>query len=109
VEDIDATVLASEPGLIRLHVGLPSNYQNRPVTESSLLAWFTGRSKPSVSKGKEPIAVELHMEKPDPSRTRLRVNVACGPVKDYPPRDLTMWRERCGKVQTMLRQYLGGA
>lgn len=107
VEDVDATVLESEPGLIRLHVGTPSNYQNRPVTESSLFNWLKGKFK-SVPKGKEPIAVELHMEKPDPNRTRLRVAVSCGPVREYPPRDLGSWRERCGKVQVMLRQYLGG-
>lgn len=108
VEDVDATVLASEPGIIRLQLGLPSNYQNRPVTESSLFNWFKSRMKPSVTKGKEPIGVEMHIEKPDPTLTRMRVSVACGPVKDYPPNDLTLWRERCGKVQTMLRQYLGG-
>jgi eukaryotic-like serine/threonine-protein kinase len=106
VEDVDATVLESEPGLIRLQVGVPSNYQNRPVTESSLINWFKGKLNP-VQKGKEPIAVELHMEKPDPSLTRLRVSVTCGPVKEHPPRELGLWRERCGKVQTMLRQYLG--
>jgi len=106
VEDIDATVLESEPGLIRLQVGVPSNYQNRPVTESSLFNWLKGKFK-SVPRGKEPIAVELHMEKPDPGLTRLRVAVSLGPVREYPPRDLNSWRERCGKVQTMLRQYLG--
>jgi len=41
VDDVDATVLASEPGLIRLQVGLPSNYQMRPVSESTLLGWIT--------------------------------------------------------------------
>jgi serine/threonine protein kinase len=106
VEDVDATVLESEPGLIRLQVGVPSNYQNRPVTESSLFNWLKGKFK-SVPRGKEPIAVELHMEKPDATTTRMRVAVSCGPVREYPPRDLNSWRERCGKVQTMLRQYLG--
>lgn len=108
VEDVDATVLESEPGLIRLQVGLPSNYQNRPVTESSLYMWFKGKISGGVPKGKEPIGVELHMEKPDPTRTCLRVTVSCGPVKEHPPRELPTWQERCGKVQAMLRQYLGG-
>ena len=108
VEDVDATVLESEPGLIRLQVGLPSNYQNRPVTESSIINWFKKRLTASVPRGKEPIAVELHIEKLDPNRTSLRVSVSCGPVKDYPPRDLDLWRTRCGKVQTILKQYLGG-
>jgi serine/threonine protein kinase len=108
VEDVDATVLASEPGIIRLQVGQPSNYQNRPVTESSIFNWFKTKIKPSVPKGKEPIAVELHIEKPDPTLTRMKVSVSCGPTKEHPPYDLTLWLERCGKVQTMIRQYLGG-
>lgn len=108
VDDVDATVLASEPGLIRLQVGLPSNYQNRPVTESSIINWFKKCLRGSVPRGKEPIAVELHMEKPDPTVTCMRVSVSCGPVKEYPPRDLKLWQSRCGKVQTILKQYLGG-
>lgn len=109
VEDVDATVLESEPGLIRLQVGLPSNYQNRPVTESSLFNWFKSKLGAGAPRGKEPIAVELHMEKPDPSLTRMRVSVACAPVKEYPPRDLNLWRDRCCKVHSMLKQYLGGS
>lgn len=110
VEDVDATVLASEPGIIRLQLGLPSGYQSKPVTTgSTLLGWITGnRPKPAVSRGQEPIHVELHMEKPDPTHTRMRVEVACSPLKEYPPHNLDIWRSRCGKVQTILRQYLGG-
>jgi len=109
VEDVDATVLASEPGLIRLQLGLPSEYQSKPATTSStLLGWITGKPKPAVNRGQEPIHVELHLEKPDPALTRMRVSVSCGPLKEYPPHDLGAWRERCGKVQIMLRRYLGG-
>lgn len=109
VEDVDATVLASEPGLIRLRVGQPSGYQSKPVgTGSTLLGWITGRTPPPPpTKGQEPIAVELHMEKPDPGLTLLRVSVACSPVNDHPPNDLPLWQARCGKLQTMIRQYLG--
>lgn len=109
VEDVDATVLASEPGLIRLQLGMPSGYQSKPATTgSTLLGWIKNKVMTPPAKGQEPIHVELHMEKPDPSLTRMRVAVSCSPVKDFPPRDLASWKERCGKVQTMLRQYLGG-
>ena len=43
----------------------------------------------------------------DPSQPRLNVLVACGPVKEFPPRDPHAWRARCEKLHVMLRQYLG--
>jgi hypothetical protein len=60
-----------------------------------------------VQKGNEPIEVQLHMDKPDPQLTRLRVEVACRPVAGYTPGNLAGWRDRCDKVNTILRQYLG--
>jgi serine/threonine protein kinase len=107
VEDIGAEVLASEPGLIRLRVGLPAGYQEKPVTGSSILNWISALRRPTVQPGREPIAVELHLERPDPTQPRLNVVVAFGPVKDYPPRDRTAWHTRCDKLYMMLRQYLG--
>jgi hypothetical protein len=95
--------------LIRLQLGLPSGFQSNPATTgSTLLGWFKNKVKTAPPRGQEPINVELHMEKPDPTLSRMRVAVSCSPLKEYPPRDLNSWRERCGKVQTMLRQYLGG-
>src|SRR5581483_5457327 len=107
VEDVGAEVLASEPGLIRLRVGLPAGYQERAATGSSILNWFNTLRKPAVPVGKEPIAVELHMERPDPQQPRLEVVVEFGPVKEYPPKDHTAWHHRCHKLYTVLRQYLG--
>jgi serine/threonine protein kinase len=107
VEDVGAEVLASEPGLIRLRVGLPAGYQERPVTGSSIMNFFNTLRRPAVTVGKEPIAVELHMERPDPSQPRLNVLVAFAPVKEYPPKDRANWMARCDKLYTVLRQYLG--
>ena len=106
VEDFNGEVLASEPGRILMRLGMPRGAQ--PSTEGSgLLGWIATLRRPSVARGQEPIEVELHMEKPDPSLPRLTVAAAYRPLKHYQPRDATLWRTRCEKLNTMLRQYLG--
>ncbi len=109
VEDLGGDVLGSEPGLIRLRVGVPPGYKDTTPagTGSSLFGWLNTLRKPSVARGQEPIELELHMSKPDPFTPRLAVTVACRPLKDFPPKDVTLWRTRCDKLQAMLRQYLG--
>ncbi|QJW99818.1 serine/threonine protein kinase [Frigoriglobus tundricola] len=105
VEDFKAEVLTSEPGLIRMRIGLPEGYkESKPG--SGIFGWLMAR-RPSVPRGQEPIEVELHMEKPDPSQPRLSVLVAFRPLKDYPPKNREDWQERCDKVNGLLRQYLG--
>ena len=104
VDDFKAEVLASEPGLIRMRVGMPPGYVEKK-TNSGIFGWFT--RTPSVPRGQEPIEVELHMEKPDPSQPRLWVTAAFRPLKDFPPRDRENWHDRCDKLHTLLRQYLG--
>ena len=105
VDDFKADVLASEPGLIRMRIGVPEGYKESKQG-SGIFGWFTAR-RPSVARGHEPIEVELHMEKPDPSQPRLSVLVEFRPLKDYPPQDERNWHARCDKVNAMLRQYLG--
>jgi eukaryotic-like serine/threonine-protein kinase len=105
VEDVGGTVLASEPGLIRMRVGLPDGYKEAKQG-SGIFGWFSAR-RPSVTRGQEPIEVELHLDKPDPSQPRLHVVVAFRPLKDYPPRDEHNWLERCDALHNVLRQYLG--
>jgi hypothetical protein len=51
--------------------------------------------------------LELFMDKPNPSQARLNVLVAFRPLKDYPPPNALNWRDRCDKLNAMLRQYLG--
>ncbi|MBY0514251.1 MAG: serine/threonine protein kinase, partial [Gemmataceae bacterium] len=72
VEDVGGQVLASEPGLIRMWVGVPRGFRQTPVPAkgSGLLAWFGGLRKPAVPRGHEPIEIELHMDKPDPQQNR---------------------------------------
>ncbi|MBM3979891.1 MAG: serine/threonine protein kinase [Planctomycetes bacterium] len=105
VEDFAGEVLASEPGLIRLRVGVPAGYKELKQG-SGIFGWF-GARRPAVARGQEPIEIELHMEKPDPSQPRLHVMVSFRPLRDYPPRDCGQWQARCDKLNTVLRQYLG--
>lgn len=106
VEDMGGQVLASEPGLIRLRIGVPQGFQESKGS-SGLFGWFRNMSKPVVPTGQEPVELELHMDKPNPSQPRLNVLVAFRPLKDYPPPNPSNWRDRCEKLNTMLRQYLG--
>lgn len=105
VEDFGGQVLASEPGVIRLRLGVPAGYKETKEG-SGLFGWFAGR-KPSVPRGQEPIELELQMDKPDPGQPRLCVVAAFKPLKDYPPKDQGNWQDRCDKLHTALRQYLG--
>src|ERR1700722_5861237 len=108
VDDMGGQVLASEPGLIRLWIGVPQGYkESSNGNEKGVLGWFRNIGKPTVPKGQEPIEVELYMDKPNPSVPRLSVVVAFRPLKDYPPPNMHNWRDRCDQLNTKLRQYLG--
>lgn len=104
VEDFGGQVLTSEPGVIRMRLGVPDGY--REAKGSGIFGWFAAR-RPSVPRGQEPIELELQMEKPDPNQPRLCVVAAFRPLKDYMPRDAGHWESRCDKLHTALRQYLG--
>lgn len=105
VEDFGAEVLTSDPGLIRMRVGMPAGYKE--PKSSGLFGWFSRAQRPSIQQGQEPIEIELHMNKPDPAHPRLHVLVACQPMKDYLPKDRLNWHARCDQLHTLLRQYLG--
>ena len=107
VEDYRGEVLSSEPGVILMQLGVPEGHKPQAATPSGLMRWIGATRRPAVPKGQEPIEVQLQMDKPDPNLTRLRVEVACRPVPGYPPDNLAGWKDRCGKVHTLLRQYLG--
>jgi len=105
VEDFGGQVLASEPGLIRMRLGVPAGYRESKEG-SGIFGWLAAR-RPAVPRGHEPIELELQMEKPDPNQPRLCVVAAFRPLKDYMPRDAHNWESRCDKLHTALRQYLG--
>jgi serine/threonine protein kinase len=107
VDDMGGQVLASEPGLIRLRIGVPHGYRESNGEENGIFGWFRNMGKPSVPRGQEPVELELYMEKPNPSVPRLSVTVAFRPLKDYPPPNAHNWRDRCDMLNSMLRRYLG--
>jgi serine/threonine protein kinase len=106
VDDYGGHVLSSEPGLIRIQLGVPERRKEQP-RGSAIFRWFRTVSSPTVPAGQEPIELELHMEKPNPSLPRLNVLVSCRPLPEYPPTNVDCWQERCDKLNTILRQYLG--
>jgi serine/threonine protein kinase len=106
VDDFGGQVLASEPGLIRLRLGVPEGFEEKKPS-SAIFSWFRSMSKPVVPPGQEPIELELQMEKPNPSLPRLSVVVSFRPMKEFPPASIRGWQERCDKLNAMLRQYLG--
>ncbi|HEY1191061.1 MAG TPA: serine/threonine-protein kinase [Gemmata sp.] len=105
VEDFGGQVLASEPGVIRLRLGVPNGYKESKEG-SGIFGWFAAR-RPAVPHGQEPIELELQMDKPDPGQPRLCVVAEFKPLKDYPPKDRGSWQDRCDKLHLALRQYLG--
>jgi serine/threonine protein kinase len=107
VEDLGGQVLASEPGLIRLRLGVPAGYSEKPPSGSGIVNWFRSVARPAVRRGEEPIELELYMDKPDLSQARLHVVAAFRPLKDYPPSSTRLWRDRCDRLNATLRQYLG--
>lgn len=112
VEDFGGEVVASEPGLILMRLGVKERPQEKkPVPGSTgLFSWLGVRRQPAPAApppGSEPVEVELHMEKPDPTLTNLKVSVECRPSREHPPHDLGNFRERCQTIHTMLRKYLG--
>jgi hypothetical protein len=107
VDDYGGQVLLSEPGLIRMRLGVPEGYKEKKKSGSAIISWFRSMSNPTVPPGQEPIELELHMQKPDPAQLRLAVVVSFRPMKEYMPNNSRVWRERCDKLNTILRQYLG--
>ncbi|MBY0459561.1 MAG: serine/threonine protein kinase [Gemmataceae bacterium] len=106
VEDFKAQVLASEPGLIRLRLGVPDGYQSGEKKRSGIMSWFAV-TRPAVPRGQEPMELELQIEKPDPNQPRLLVALGFRPLPDYPPPNERQWAERCDKLHHILRQYMG--
>jgi eukaryotic-like serine/threonine-protein kinase len=110
VDDYGGKVIASEPGLIRIQLGVPERPKEKPAG-SAIFRWLRTVTTPptTVPEGQEPIELELHMEKPNPSQPKLNVLVTCRPLPDYLPTNVDCWQDRCDKLNTILRQYLGAS
>jgi serine/threonine protein kinase len=105
VEDIGAEVVASEPGLIRVRHEMPPGWKEPVENQGSrLFAWVAAFRAPIVEKGREPIQIDLQMEKLDPNR--VAVVVSFRPLKWYQPTNTRLWKDRCEAVYSVLRKYL---
>ncbi|MBA4189202.1 MAG: hypothetical protein C0467_14485 [Planctomycetaceae bacterium] len=112
VDDLSGFVVASEPGVIRLHIGFPGGKPKgmpdnvASGSGSGILSWFRVSRKPTFPPGQEPIEVELHLDKPDPSQVRMNLSVVFKPVEGYQPTNPRIWRTRCETLFATLRRYL---
>jgi serine/threonine protein kinase len=106
MDDLLGLVVTSEPGLIILRLGVPDGYQSQPTSSSGLFRWFQ-KGRPRVERDNEPIEVELRLYKPDPQQSRLDMTLYYRPLPEYPPHSMTVWRQRCDKLNALIRKYLG--
>ncbi len=108
IEDVNGLAIASEPGFIRVRLELPSGWKEPSAppnaSKSGLMNFFSSLRIPSVSRGKEPIEVDLQMEKIDADR--VAVVVTFRPLQWYLPDNLDAWNARCEGYYSVLREYL---
>ncbi len=103
IQDSGGKAVDSEPGLIRLRMDMPPNWKEPTSAKSSgLLSKLFGTG--TVPKGKEPIEVDLRMEKIDANR--VAVLVSFRPLKSCMPDNVTVWKQRCERIYDSLRKYL---
>ena len=109
IDDVRGQVAESEPGLIRVQVELPAGAKagaaGEPRSGSRVLAFLSGVMRtPAVPRGKEPIEIELRMQKLDANK--VVVQVAFRPVRPYLPTDPGGWAERCEAYYSHLRKFV---
>lgn len=98
VQDNNARVLESSPGLIRVRLGdAPSEPAGGP------LSWFGLRRKSVV------VDVELRLERVNPQKHSLLHITVVMTSPDHRATATTAWRERCGQIYCELRSYLCGS
>src|SRR5262249_9482074 len=69
-EDFNGTVADSEPGMIRLIIGLPKNHKPAQ-SRSAILGWLGANRMGLPNKGEEPILVSLQMEKVNSNQVKV--------------------------------------
>ncbi len=102
-EDYQGVVVDSEPGMIRLIIGLPKNHKPTQ-SRSAILTWLGASRAGMPDRGNEPILVSLQMEKV--SANQVKVDVSYAPMPEYPVRDRMTWGGRCGDISHALKMYL---
>ena len=110
IEDVKGLAVASEPGLIRVRLELPSGWREPAQPNSSksgLMNWFSNLRIPTVPRSKEPIELDLRMSKIDADR--VNVLITFRPLPWYLPDDSEYWNARCEGYYAILRRYLMAA
>ncbi len=103
VEEIQGVVAESEPGIVKIWINTPKGWTGRP-TQSGMFAWLSAIRSPTFRRGREPIEINLRMQKIDSNRVAVRVSFH--PISQFMPDDLPVWRDRCEGVYGVLRMYL---
>lgn len=105
IDDVGGQVVESEPGLIRVRVEMPAGGKDGQRSGSGVFAFLSGVMRNGgVQKGKEPIEIELHMQKHDANKVVVRV--AFRPVRPYLPTEPDVWAERCEAYYGHLRKFV---
>ncbi|HEY2786592.1 MAG TPA: serine/threonine-protein kinase [Fimbriiglobus sp.] len=102
-DDYQGVVAESEPGMIRLIIGLPKNHKPAQ-SRSAILTWLGATRAFMPEKGDEPILVSLQMEKV--SANQVKVDASYAPMPEYPVRDRLTWQGRCSDISHALKAYL---
>jgi len=106
IDDVKGHAVESEPGLIRVRVEMPVGWKaggDPPSSRSGVFGFLSGAQRPPA-RGKEPIEIELRMDKLDPNR--VAVLVCFRPLPGVLPTDPRAWRERCEGYYSLLRKFV---
>ena len=104
IDDVGGEAVESEPGLIRMRVGMPESHAAQPESRSAIMGWLSAMRRPTVQRGEEPIEVVMRMDKIDANR--VAVVVSFRPLKEFMPADLPTWNARCETLYGVLRRYV---
>ena len=107
IDDVGGEAVESEPGLIRMRVGMPENYESQPQSRSAIMGWLSAMRRPTVQPGEEPVEVVMKMDKIDSNR--VAVAVSFRPITQFMPADLPTWTSRCQALSGILRRYVMAA
>jgi serine/threonine-protein kinase len=108
VHDLGGAVVESEPGLVRVRLDMPKEPAETAapglVGLLKKVAVQTGlQAKPERP---DPIELELHLEKRDPTRNLLRLTAVFRPVDGLAVQHPRRWQARCEQIALDLRSYL---
>ena len=102
IDEVKGAVAESEPGHILVRLDLPSKW--KPPESRSGLFNFLSVSRGGPPKGREPIELELQMQKIDANMVLMQI--VFRPMKEFMPTDERLWASRCELYYSLLRKYI---